>query len=62
MQGSKVLMVVGCVPSSNCYEAPWQRLYFLPEPQGQSEFLETPDALAVVDPSSDGAEYVRFSV
>ena len=55
-------MVVGYVPSSNCYEAPWQRLYFLPEPQGQSEFLETPDALAVVDPSSDGAEYVRFSV
>ena len=55
-------MVGGYVQSLNCYEAPWQRLYFLPEPHGHSEFLETPDALAVVEPSSDGAEYVRFSV
>lgn len=36
-------MDAGFVLSSNYSEAPWQRLYFFPEPHGQGAFLETDD-------------------
>ncbi len=49
-------MADGFVQSLNYSDAPWQRLYFFPEPQGQGEFLETPDAEEVAVPSSDGDE------
>jgi len=55
----KELIIVGCVllwTYFKNYAAPWQRLNFLPEPQGQGPFLET--SVERVTPSSSAAVYL----
>ena len=47
----------GSVLNLNYSDSPWQRLYFLPEPQGQGAFRDIPEFAAAfsVVPVSEGA-------